>query len=145
MSAPSALRNSAARKRGREQDEEVEVLLSVSDSRGPVFRPSEATPCRRSTEAAAVDLALPAGLYRGCWAALDEDSTHSDGLSEDSIFHLDISVHSRPDADSAASSPPRVLTAAANETDAAEWQRQLGNFFARLDQRPLSVVQHPSP
>lgn len=56
------------------------------------------------------------------------------GLSEDSVFILDISSHS--------CSYPRRSTSAAvpSEAEVNQWQRELNDFFRKLDEQPLRIV-----
>jgi hypothetical protein len=58
------------------------------------------------------------------------------GLSEDSVFVLDISSHS-------CSVPHRRSgsSAAPSEAEVAQWQKELSDFFDKLDERSLHVAQ----
>ncbi|KPA82969.1 unspecified product [Leptomonas pyrrhocoris] len=57
------------------------------------------------------------------------------GLSDDSVFVLDISSHS-------SSLPHRRsgLMSAPSEAEVAQWQRELSDFFTKLDERSLRVT-----
>lgn len=154
-------------KREREECDEVEVMSTLGSSsndtslppcrRAEPLKPSEATPCRRPSPAAASPPLPWAPHHAAFMRCLDEDSRSqsvataaTEGLSEDSVFFLDISGTQRPDgacsrdgapsAARAASGDVVAASAAANEADAAAWQQQLSEFFARLDQRPLRVA-----
>lgn len=57
------------------------------------------------------------------------------GLSEDSVFVLDISSHS-------CSLPHRRSgpSAAPSEAEVAQWQKELSEFFHKLDERSLRIA-----
>lgn len=56
------------------------------------------------------------------------------GLSDDSVFVLDIGSHS------GSRSRLRPSTSAPSEAEVNQWQRELTDFFTRLDERPLRTV-----
>ena len=59
------------------------------------------------------------------------------GLSEDSVFVLDISSHS-----CSVSRRRSGPSAAPSEAEVAKWQKELSDFFTRLDQRSLRIAPH---
>ncbi|KAG5498488.1 hypothetical protein JKF63_02774 [Porcisia hertigi] len=56
------------------------------------------------------------------------------GLSEDSVFILDISSHS------CLHSRRCTSMAVPSEAEANQWQRELSDFFTKLDTQPLRIV-----
>ncbi|KAG5472228.1 hypothetical protein LSCM1_03625 [Leishmania martiniquensis] len=56
------------------------------------------------------------------------------GLSEDSVFILDISNHS------CSFRRRRACAAVPSEAEVNQWQQELNDFFTKLDEQPLRIV-----